>query len=69
MLMEGVAPGSLQKISHVIYKTEDNEEHYLKFAACIIAAGTETTNLANLANIGTSTSEGLLQVPLPLEKR
>lgn len=66
-LMEGVTPGTFKKIKGVQYKTKDNEEYTLKFAVCVIAAGTNTNDIAKLASIGTG--DGLLQVPLPLEKR
>ncbi|XP_045762149.1 FAD-dependent oxidoreductase domain-containing protein 1-like [Maniola jurtina] len=67
VLMEGITPGSFQKINRLLYKTDDGEIHNLKFAACVIAAGTEATNIAKLAKIGTS--KGLLKEPLPIEQR
>ncbi|XP_063838810.1 FAD-dependent oxidoreductase domain-containing protein 1 [Ostrinia nubilalis] len=67
VLMEGITPGSFRRISCVKYKTADNEEHSVKFAACILAAGDESGHIAQLADIGVG--EGLLSVPLPIEKR
>ncbi|RVE42255.1 hypothetical protein evm_013097 [Chilo suppressalis] len=67
VLMEGVLPGSFERINKVIYKTPDNEEHSIKFAACVLAAGDNSGNIAQLAKIGTC--EGLLSIPLPIEKR
>lgn len=67
VLMEGVKPMSYQKIERVIYKTEDGEEHSIKFAVCVLAAGTESSNIARLASIGNES--GLLSVPLPVDKR
>ncbi|XP_050361785.1 FAD-dependent oxidoreductase domain-containing protein 1 [Nymphalis io] len=67
VLMEGVAPGSFKKINRLLYRTEDNQEIFLKFAVCVIAAGSDSETIAKLANIGTG--GGLLSVPLPIEKR
>ncbi|CAH0749070.1 unnamed protein product [Diatraea saccharalis] len=67
VLMEGVPPGSFERINKVIYRTPDNEEYSIKFAVCVLAAGDDSGSIARLANIGTA--EGLLSVPLPIEKR
>lgn len=67
VLMEGVAPGSFERINKVVYKTPDNEEFSVKFAACVLAAGDNSGGIAKLAKIGTG--EGLLSIPLPIEKR
>ncbi|KAI8427719.1 hypothetical protein MSG28_002156 [Choristoneura fumiferana] len=67
VLMEGVKPGSFQRINKVLYRTPDNEEYAIKFAACILAAGHESSQVAQLAKIGNG--EGLLTIPLPIEKR
>lgn len=67
VLMEGLPPGSFQKINSLLYKTDDGEIHSLKFAACVIAAGPESANIAKLAKIGES--KGLLKERLPIEKR
>ncbi|XP_060805015.1 FAD-dependent oxidoreductase domain-containing protein 1 isoform X1 [Amyelois transitella] len=67
VLMEGVEPGSFERICKVLYKTPDNEEHSIKFAACILAAGNKSGEIAKLAKIGNS--DGLLSLPLPIEKR
>ncbi|CAH4003710.1 unnamed protein product [Pieris brassicae] len=67
VLMEGVKPMSYQKIERVIYKTEDGEEHSIKFAVCVLAAGTDSSNIARLANIGSGS--GLLSLSLPVGKR
>lgn len=67
VLMEGVKPGSFNKINSLLYRNEDNEEISLKFAVCVVAAGTESTHIAELASIGKSND--LLTVPLPVEKR
>ncbi|CAH2243105.1 FAD-dependent oxidoreductase domain-containing protein 1-like [Pararge aegeria] len=67
LLMEGITPGSFQKINRLLYKSEDGEIHSLKFAACIVAGGTESVNICKLAKIGES--KGLLKDQLPIEKR
>jgi FAD-dependent oxidoreductase domain-containing protein 1 len=67
VLMEGVAPGTFERINKVIYKTPDNEEHEIKFAACILAAGHNSSEIGKMAKIGTG--DGLLSIPLPIEKR
>lgn len=67
VLMEGVAPGSFERINRVIYKTPDNEEYAVKFAVCVLAAGDSSGEIGKLAKIGTG--GGLLAVPLPIEKR
>lgn len=67
VLMEGVAPGTFERITRVVYKTKDNEEHAIKFAVCVLAAGDNSGQLAKLARIGTG--DGLLKMPLPIERR
>lgn len=67
VLMEGVAPGTYQRINKVLYKTPDNEEYAIKFAACILAAGGQSGQIAKLAKVGID--DGLLSVPLPIENR
>lgn len=67
VLMEGVSPGGYERINKVIYKTEDQEEHSLKFAICILAAGSDSGHIARMAKIGTG--ENILSIPLPIEER
>ncbi|CAG5021462.1 unnamed protein product [Parnassius apollo] len=67
VLMEGVPPGSFRRINKVVYKTDDNEEHSIKFAACVLAAGDNSGEIAKLAQIGNG--HGLLKIPLPIEPR
>ncbi|CAH0603230.1 unnamed protein product [Chrysodeixis includens] len=67
VLMEGVAPGSFERITRVVYKTKDNEEYAIKFAVCVLAAGDNSGEIAKLARIGTG--DGLLNLPLPIERR
>lgn len=67
VLMEGVKPMSFQKIERIIYRTEDGVEHAIKFAICVLTAGTESPNIAKLAAIGNG--DGLLSLPLPVDKK
>lgn len=66
-LMEGVAPGTFERITRLYYKNIEGEEIALKFASCVVAGGSESSHIAKLANIGSG--GGLLTVPLPIEKR
>ena len=45
----------------------DGEHRSIEFAYCIIAAGVETVELAQLAKIGVGS--GMLSVPLPIKTR
>lgn len=67
VLMEGVSPGDYKRINTVIYKANDNEEHAIKFALCVLSAGDKSGEIAELAQIGLG--ENLLKVPLPVERR
>ncbi|XP_022820540.1 FAD-dependent oxidoreductase domain-containing protein 1-like [Spodoptera litura] len=67
VLMEGVTPGGYERLNRVIYKTEDQEEHSIKFAICVLAAGSDSGDIARMAKIGTG--ENILSVPLPIEER
>lgn len=67
VLMEGVEPGTFQRINKVVYRTQENEVYEIKFAICILAAGHNSGRLCKLAGIGTG--DKILKVPLPIEKR
>lgn len=67
VLMEGVTPGTFERINKVIYKVKDNEEYALKFAVCVLAAGDNSGQIAKLAKVGGG--DGLLNIPLPIERR
>ena len=67
VLMEGVTPGGYERINRIIYKTEDQEEYSLKFAICVLAAGENSGHLASMAKVGTG--DGILSIPLPIERR
>ncbi|KOB68014.1 FAD oxidoreductase [Operophtera brumata] len=59
LLMEGVTPGTFQKINKVIYKTPDGQERSIKFAACIVAAGNESAKVAEFARVDKASELGL----------
>ncbi|KAJ8729517.1 hypothetical protein PYW08_001098 [Mythimna loreyi] len=67
LLMEGVTPGGYERLNRVVYKTEDQEEYAIKFAICILAAGDNSAKIASLAKVGTG--DGMLSIPLPIERR
>lgn len=67
VLMEGVTPGAFERIMRVRYMTEENEEYGIKFAGCILTAGSDSSEIAKFAKVGTG--DGMLMVPLPVEKR
>ncbi|KAG6446280.1 FAD-dependent oxidoreductase domain-containing protein 1 [Manduca sexta] len=67
VLMEGIPPGSFERIIRVIYKTPNNEEHKIKFSGCILAGGAYSSDIAKLAKVGTG--DGMLAIPLPIDKR
>ncbi|KAF9411253.1 hypothetical protein HW555_009910 [Spodoptera exigua] len=67
VLMEGVAPGGYERLNRVIYKAADQEEYSIKFAICILAAGSDSAHIARMAKIGTGDS--ILSIPLPIEER
>lgn len=67
MLMEGVKQGTYQKMNELIYTTPDGVESSIKFAACILAAGPDSKEISELAEIGKGSD--LLMVPLPVERR
>lgn len=66
MLIEGIEPGSYTKLDKVKYRTTDGEEHFIKFAICILT-GSSAIEVAKFANIGTG--PGLKAISLPVEKR
>jgi FAD-dependent oxidoreductase domain-containing protein 1 len=51
----------------VIVKTPRGELKTIHFAYCVIAAGHESANIAEMARIGRG--KGILSVPLPVEPR
>lgn len=48
-------------------KLPNGEEKTITFAICVLATGSETNEIAKLANIGLG--KGILSVPVPVEKR
>lgn len=67
VLMEGVTPGGYERINRIVYKTKDQEEYTLKFAVCVLAAGDCSGHIASMAKVGTG--DGILGIPLPIERR
>jgi len=54
-------------VKAVIVKTPSGELKTIHFGVCIIAAGHESSNIADMARIGRG--HGILSVPLPVEPR
>jgi len=54
-------------VKAVIVRTPKGELKTIHFAYCIIAAGHESANIAEMARIGRG--QGVLSVPLPVEPR
>ncbi|XP_017488100.1 PREDICTED: FAD-dependent oxidoreductase domain-containing protein 1 [Rhagoletis zephyria] len=54
-------------LDKAIIKMPNGDKRSIKFAICVIAAGTNSERIARLAKIGTGA--GILQVPLPIRRR
>ncbi|KAJ8958813.1 hypothetical protein NQ318_019573 [Aromia moschata] len=67
IIVEGVEEGYYEGLNEVVVKLPDGEHKSIQFAFCIIAAGGESGEVAQLARIGTG--QGMLSIPLPVEKR
>jgi len=67
MIIEGVDPGSYERVDRAIVKMPDGSVEPIKFGMCIIAAGAQSGNVARLARIGEGSQ--VLSVPLPIEPR
>lgn len=64
----GMEPGEEHNMAkRVIVKTPEGELKTIDYAYCVIAAGHESANIAEMARIGRG--EGMLSVPLPVEPR
>lgn len=66
IVVEGVK-GNYQGINQLAVKMPDGEQKTIEFAMCVIAAGSESGEVAQLAKIGVG--DGMLSIPLPVEKR
>lgn len=67
-VVQGMQPGDgHQMAKRVIVKTASGQMKTIDYAYCIIAAGHESANIAEMARIGRG--EGMLSVPLPVEPR
>ncbi|KAJ3656076.1 hypothetical protein Zmor_015178 [Zophobas morio] len=64
---EGMEDNSYEALHEAVIKMPDGEHRSIEFAYCIIAAGVETVELAQLAKIGVGS--GMLSVPLPIKTR
>ncbi|KAH8376975.1 hypothetical protein KR093_002419 [Drosophila rubida] len=58
---------SYQSLDKVVVQLADGSQRAVKFALCVIAAGSESSKVARLAHIGQG--GGILQVPLPIDAR
>jgi FAD-dependent oxidoreductase domain-containing protein 1 len=64
---EGMDDNPYKAVNEVVVKMPDGEHKTMEFAFCVIAAGIQSSELAQLAKIGTGS--GMLSVRLPIEKR
>ncbi|CAH1117776.1 unnamed protein product [Phaedon cochleariae] len=68
IIVEGVETGNYQATNELVVKLPNEDEcRTLEFSICIIAAGCESREIAQQAKIGVG--EGMLSVPLPIERR
>lgn len=66
-VVAGSNEGSYNGLDKAVIHLADGTRRTCKFALCVIAAGTASSNVARLAQIGVGT--GMLQVPLPIDSR
>lgn len=67
LVIEGINESSFEQATAVVVQTPEGERKTINFAICIIAAGADSGQVAELLNIGTG--RGILSVPLPVERR
>ncbi|KAG8230939.1 hypothetical protein J437_LFUL002972 [Ladona fulva] len=67
MLAEGIERGSYESLDKVLIRTPEGEIKAIKFAIGVIAAGSQSGEVAKMARIGVG--KGLLSIPLPVEPR
>ncbi|KRT78764.1 FAD dependent oxidoreductase [Oryctes borbonicus] len=65
--IDNVPSGTYQGIDEAIVKLPNGDMKSIKFAMCILACGSDSGEVAKIAKIGTG--EGLLSIPLPIERR
>ncbi|KAH8395464.1 hypothetical protein KR215_006932 [Drosophila sulfurigaster] len=63
----GTTESNYQSLDKVLVQMPDGTERTIKFALCVIAAGSDSDQVARLAHIGQGA--GILQVPLPIDAR
>ncbi|XP_019864869.1 FAD-dependent oxidoreductase domain-containing protein 1 [Aethina tumida] len=66
IMVEGIE-GNYQAVNEVIVKLPNGERKSIHFAYCVLAAGCDSGEIAELAGIGLG--NGMLSIPLPVEKR
>ncbi|KAG5889634.1 hypothetical protein JTB14_028914 [Gonioctena quinquepunctata] len=68
IVVEGVEEGTYESTNAIVVKLP-NEDQFrtIEFSICIIAAGCESGEVAQLAKVGVG--PGMLSIPLPIEKR
>ncbi|CAD6997024.1 unnamed protein product [Ceratitis capitata] len=54
-------------LDKAVVEMSDGETRTIKFAICVLATGSNSEQIARMANIGTG--PGILQVPLPIARR
>ncbi|XP_018567929.1 FAD-dependent oxidoreductase domain-containing protein 1 [Anoplophora glabripennis] len=66
ILVEGIE-GNYEGINQLAVRMPNGEQRTIEFAACVIAAGCDSGEIAQLAKVGVGS--GMLSIPLPVEKR
>nr|XP_022902275.1 FAD-dependent oxidoreductase domain-containing protein 1 [Onthophagus taurus] len=65
--VDGVEEGTYESMDEAIIKLPNGEHKSIQFALIILAGGADSGEIAKLARIGTG--QGILSIPLPVEKR
>ncbi|XP_054743383.1 FAD-dependent oxidoreductase domain-containing protein 1 [Anastrepha obliqua] len=63
----GTTVNTYRALDKAIVKTPNGDTRTIKFAICVLAAGSNSEQIARLAKIGTG--PGILKVPLPIQRR
>ncbi|CAD6997209.1 unnamed protein product [Ceratitis capitata] len=68
VIMEGATTETpYSALDKAVVEMSDGETRTIKFAICVLATGSNSEQIARMANIGTG--PGILQVPLPIARR
>ncbi|XP_011190712.1 FAD-dependent oxidoreductase domain-containing protein 1 [Zeugodacus cucurbitae] len=68
VIIEGASTiNTYNALDKAVVKMPNGETRFIKFSLCVLAAGTNSEQIAKLAKIGTGS--GLLKIPLPITKR